>query len=549
MLKKVGLKVGLKAGLLVLLFAMLFTSSAFAYDVQLRPFTDEEFDYSRDPIYTLSALGIIDGFSDQTYRPSEALSREAFIKLLVMAAKIETKQATGSIPADVAKDRWSAPYISVAYERKWVDSLLDKAGLFHPAQTITRQEVAMLMGKFLLDSESEDVRQQWLATDWKQERASRAFKDQTTINEAMQPYVYYTAHRGIMEGDTAGFKPKEPLIRKQAAAVIYRLIDTTIAGQKIDFTGFYAIESYGAITQMNKLSDVIFGWSHLEYATTGTAKLNTDTTVNRIPLGSEEVIAAADTAQISKELMVFYDSNNLKDFLKDKPAQKAFISSLLITLNNPTYQFTGVSIDFEGLREASSAADYLAFLQDLKDQLGTYTLSVSVPPTYYYPGYDLKGIGKLADLVILMAYDFTHSGLTPNESKLPSAPLPLVNDTVQIALASIPKEKLVLGISKQANQWVTTNGVTRAPVSPAIADVEKRLAMAGVTQTWMLPYFVKQAWFEDARGSHEMYYEDTQSIAKKLWLAKFYDLKGVSLWFMGSYTAADWVLIGQQSAK
>ncbi|WP_159881663.1 glycosyl hydrolase family 18 protein [Paenibacillus puerhi] len=533
-----------KISLIVSLFVTLFTGSAYAYDVQLGSFTDEEFDYAYDPIYTLSALGIIDGFPDGTYRPNVALSREAFIKLLVVAAKIETNQVTGSNPADVGKDRWSAPFISIAHERKWIDSLLDSEGLFHPEQTITRQEVAMLIGKFLLETEGKELRQGWLSTDWKQERNLRDFQDQMMIREDMQPYVYYVIHREIMEGDSGGFKPEEPLIRKQAAAVIYRLINKRIEVQKLDFTGYYAIQSYAAMSQMSKLSDVIFGWSHLEYTTAGTAKLNTDTTVNRIPLGFEEVIAAADTAQIAKELMVFYDGSNLKEFLKDKPAQETFIASLLLTLNDPTYRFTGVSIDFEGLKEAASAEDYVGFLKDLKDQLGTHTLSVSVPPIYYYKGYDLEQIGKLADTVILMAYDFTH-----NESKLPSAPLPLVHDVVRTALAFIPKEKLVLGISKQANQWISTDGITAPPLSPAIAEVEKRLAMPDVTQTWTLPYFLKQVTFEDARGSHVIYYEDTQSIAKKLWLAKFYDLKGVSLWFMGSYTEADWELVGQQTAK
>jgi hypothetical protein len=202
-----------KVGLMVLLSVMLITSSAYAYDVQLKPFTDEQFDYSRDPIYTLSALGIISGYPDRTYRPDGALSREAFIKLIVMAGKIEINQATNIEPKDVAKDRWSAPFISIAYQRKWIDSLVDKTGLFHPEQTITRQEVAMVMGKFLLESENEETRQLWLSTDWMLERDSRAFKDQATIDEAMQPYVYYAVHRGIMEGDPAGFKPKEPLIR------------------------------------------------------------------------------------------------------------------------------------------------------------------------------------------------------------------------------------------------------------------------------------------------------------------------------------------------
>lgn len=201
-----------------------------------------------------------------------------------------------------------------------------------------------------------------------------------------------------------------------------------------------------------------------------------------------------------------------------------------------------MSIDFEGLKDAGSAADYVRFLKALRDQLGTRTLSVAVPPIYYYKGYDLEEIGKLADTVILMAYDFTHDA-----DKLPSAPLPLVNDTVTTALQSIPKEKLVLGISKQANQWITTNGVTEPAVSPAIPAVEKRLAMSGVTSSWPMPYFVTKANFVDARGSHVLFYEDTQSIAKKIWLAKYYGLKGVSLWHMGNYTASDWELVGKQA--
>ncbi|MEK4252043.1 glycosyl hydrolase family 18 protein [Paenibacillus sp. FSL W7-1287] len=532
-----------RVSIIVIILSLFFASSAFAYEAQLQPFKDVGDDYSTESIYSLSALGIINGYTDGTYRPNDALSREAFIKLLVMANQME-EDAVGRLPAGLDKGRWSASYISTAYENQWIDSLLDSDGSFNPSQTITRQEVAMLVGKALLESEKEEVQQQWLSTEWTKERDARAFKDHASIDAELQPYVYYAAKRGIMEGDRVGFKPKEALIRKQAAAVIYRFIDMRVSDEKLDFTGYYAIQSYSAINQMKKLSHVIFGWSHLEYSEAGSASLNTSVTVNRIPSGYEEALAAADSAHITKELMVFYDNSNLKEFLRDKAAQQSFIESLLNLLNDPSYSFTGVSIDFEGLKEEEYAADYVAFLKELKEQLGTYSLSVAVPPIYYYKGYDLEAIGKLADTVILMAYDFTH-----HESKLPSAPLPLVNDVVTTALQVIPNDKLVLGISKQANQWITTNGVTAAPLSPAIADVEKRLVMPGVVNEWAMPYFLAKAEFTDERGSHLLYYEDTQSIEKKIWLAKFYELKGVSLWFMGSYTSSDWELIGDHSNK
>jgi hypothetical protein len=527
----------------VLVFVMMFASSAYAYEVELRPFKDQTFDYSREPIYTLSAMGIIKGYPDRTYQPDGDLSREAFIKLIILAAKIETKDVSGSKPADVAKNRWSFSHIAIAYQRHWIDSLIDKTGKFHPAQTITREEVAAVMGKFLMESETAEAQQQWINADWKLERDKRGFKDRLSINAALQPFVYKSVQRHIMEGDLNGFQPKKPLKRKEAAAVIYRLIDSGIADQRINFTGFYAIKSYSAINQMSNLSNVTLGWSHLEYTVPGTAKLSTGSGNNYIPPGSEEVIAAADAAGINKDLLVFYAEDNLKDFLKDKLAQQGFIDSLLPTLNDPLYHFTGVNIDFEGLLDEASAQDYLGFLRELKTRIGALTLSVAVPPVYYYKGYDLQGIGDIADTVILMAHDFTR-----DLDRLPSAPLPLVNDAIQEALKFIPTNKLVLGISKQANQWTTANGETK-PSSPLSTDVENRLTMPGVTQAMMMPFFLKHVTFTDTRGSHELYYEDTASIEKKLWLAKFYNLKGVSLWYMGNFTDADWKLIGQEKAS
>lgn len=532
--------------LLTMAGMMLFASPAWAYDVQLMPYKDEEKDYALDPIYTLAAVGIINGYEDRTYRPRADLSREAFVKLLVSAEQAEGGPSNGRIPPDVARDRWSASYIAAAFDRDWLGSLLDSEGRFHPSRTITRQEVAMLIGVSQLEKLPAEQREAWLAAGWLKERDSRAFGDAASIAADMQPFVYYASRLGIMEGDNAGFKPEEPLIRKQAAAVIYRLLDSRLAERKVDFTGYYAIESYPAIGHMDKLSDVILGWSHLQYdgAGSGSAKLNTSQTEYKVPDGFGEVVEAADQAGASKELMVFSAASDLKDFLKDRPAREAFIDSLLATLNDPAYAFTGVQIDFEGLKETGSAAGFTSFLEELKERLGTLTLSVAVPPIYYYGGYDLKAIGRLADTVVLMAYDFTHA-----ESRLPSAPLPLVNETVVTALKAIPKEKLVLGVSKQANQWITApNGVVGPVYKPRIADVEKRLAMPGVKTSWSTPHLLRQAEFTDERGSHLIYYEDAQSIDKKIWLAKYYELKGVSLWHMGNFTAEDWALIGRHAS-
>ncbi|MFD2117195.1 glycosyl hydrolase family 18 protein [Paenibacillus yanchengensis] len=512
-----------------------------AYKAQLKPFKDEEYDYSREPIYMLAALNIIDGYEDGTFQPNAPLSREAFIKLLVAADQLQNKVKVKKLPIDVKSQKWSAPYISYAMEQNWLINLLNSKNQLQPTTTITRQEVAALVGRAMLEQESEATRKRWVSDDWKRARDKSSFKDQLKIKEELRPYVYYAVHRGVMEGSSGGFQPQASLIRKQASAVVYRYLDQLIVGKKIELTGYYAISSYSAKQHIDKLSTVIFGWSQLEYDKEGSAKLSTTKSTFRIPDGFDEVVQLADKQKASKELMVFYDGSNLPQFLKDKPAQTAFIDSLLTVLNNKKYGFTGVHIDFEGLKAASSAPDYVQFLESLRKKLTGLTLSVAVPPTFFYKGYDLQKIGKIVDTVNLMAHDFTEKS-----SKQPSAPLPLVHAALVDALAVVPKEKLVLAISKQANQWVTKSkdGIEEVSLySPTIADVEKRLTMAAVTGTWSMPYFLWKATFTDESGQHEMYYEDAQSIAKKIWLARLYDIKGVSLWHMGNFTAQDWRMI------
>jgi spore germination protein YaaH len=517
--------------------------TAYAYDVPMAPYKDvTDQSWEKDYVYTLSALGVVAGYPDSGYHPKESLSREAFIKLLATTAKLDTSHTSGAVPADVT-GRWSAPYVSAAAERHWIDFMVNGVGEFQPAKPITREEVAALVGKYLLDKAGVSSAQ-WAEGDWTKERDARAFPDGPKIDATLAPYVFYTVNRTVMVGDNQGFRPKDGLMRNEAAVVVNRLIDIEAAGRKLEVTGYYAIQSNSALGRMPLVDNVAMGWSHLEYDTAGTAKLGTDTTSYKVPDGYESVVAAADQSHVHKDLVVYYgDGQKLSAFLQDVPAQEAFIAQLTAKLADPAFGFSGVSLDLEGLIDASDAANYLHFVQEVKAAIGAKTLAVAVPTDYYYKGYDLKGLADTVDSLILMAYDFTDK---VSEARLPSAPLPLVRDGLDRALAQgVPADKLVLGISKQANQWVTVGGKTTY-TAPDIPLVEKRLTDPNAAQTFSLPYFLNLIRYQEGGVSNVIYYEDSQSIAKKIWLAKVYGLKGISLWYMGRFTASDWDVIAKR---
>ncbi|NMO97144.1 glycosyl hydrolase family 18 protein [Paenibacillus lemnae] len=525
------------------------TGSTFAYRAQLQTYLDVPDDWAAGSIYKLSALDVISGVGSGKFNGNGVLTREAFVKMLTVSLQDDTSASTSksmNVKDMQDPDRWSYPYIQQAYEQGWIDFMI-KDGKFQPTREITREEVAVLTGRMLLQQLDELEQASWKKTGWKAEDNEREFKDASQIQSAYRPELYYSASLDIVVGDAAGkFRPKASLKRKEAAVIIERMINERIEDTKVKGIGYYAIESFKQAQQMQFLNEVKFGWSELSYTAAGTAALDMSNSDYKVPAGWESAIQIADQYQVQKELSVFSENRDqkLSRFLKDLPAQQAFIQSVRDTMVNNPYGFTGVSIDFEGLMETSEQSAYAAFLKALKKGLEGFTLSVAVPPIEWYKGYNLREIGSVADQVIVMAYDFTHV-----ESHLPSAPLPLVNETIQTALKDIPKNKIVLGISKQANQWITRPDGTVVVENPAIQLVEERAAKAGSKSELSYPYYLEKITFKDDRGSHVIWYEDEQSIGVKIWLAKYYGLHGVSLWYMGNYTTADYGVIKAKTSK
>lgn len=536
-----------RLSLLVLLLFGLGVQQTLAYDVSLDPYKDiTHEDWATASIYRLSALGIISGFPDRTFREDDPLTREAFIKMLVLTGRGQHGVQRAMNLKDVDASRWSYSYIKTAYELGLIDFMIQE-DRFAPESRITRGEVSILIGQYFMNLITEEDRQSWITSEWRTEEATRQFTDPIDLDPELLPYVYYASYRGIMIGDSSGaFRANDTLSRKEAAVIIDRTISEMSKDHPLESIGFYAIRSYQQIDKLDLLSSVIFGWSHLDYTEEGQASLNISSTEYRFPQGWEEVIARADQQQLHKELMVFADnsSSTLSRFLQDPLAQEAFIQSVKETLlgdgGDGQPIFTGLCIDFEGLKLVEEQELYVSFLRNLKSSIGDLSLSVTVPPIDYYKGYDLEGIGEIADQVIVMAYDYTHK-----DSHLPSAPLPLVNDAITTVLQAVPKDKVVLGISKQANQWIqSADGNTRL-LNPAIELVEARMANPDSTIRFSYPYFLTNIRYNNQGDEHTIWYEDARSIEQKIWLARYYGLRGVSFWHIGNYTADDWKIIEQ----
>ena len=97
-----------------------------------------------NPISTMSALGIITGYPDGTFKPNKPITRAEFAAL---AARIdETKSGKSATFSDVI-GHWAAKEIGIAYYNDWIKGYPD--GTFKPDQNITRAEAMTLINRVL----------------------------------------------------------------------------------------------------------------------------------------------------------------------------------------------------------------------------------------------------------------------------------------------------------------------------------------------------------------------------------------------------------------
>lgn len=151
---------------LVLVVATLFSFTAMTSAANYGEYEDWSKVSYAEAVDVLSAVGILNGYEDDTFKPTNTISREEMAKMIAVLANagddVSTLYASASTFADVAKDRWSASY--VAYCAKTGIVAGRSASTFDPTGKVTGLETA----KMLLVVLGFDAKEQgYVGADWK----------------------------------------------------------------------------------------------------------------------------------------------------------------------------------------------------------------------------------------------------------------------------------------------------------------------------------------------------------------------------------------------
>ncbi len=223
------------------------------------------------------------------------------------------------------------------------------------------------------------------------------------------------------------------------------------------------------------------------------------------------------------------DKEALHSLLCDPAARRNLIKQLNDKVAADKYD--GVNIDFEFI-PSTDAAYFTQFLRELKAALGeNKMLSVAVfartgkenwPVAYQY-----REIGKIADRVVVMAYDHSYADSAPG----PVAPLWWVKDVTAYMISTIPREKILLGLPTYGYNWAAGSRAVTV-TRPRLEEIKRKYRVEGGFDTAsMSPYYT----YTDENGKkHTIWMENEASLAEKLNQATNNRLGGIAFWRIGN---------------
>ena len=98
-----------------------------------------------ESVTAMSKAGIINGYTDGTFRPDNQITRAEFVTMIMQNKELSEFD---TIPfTDVKSDLWSAKYIYSAYKAKYIDGYEDNT--FKPDNPITRAEAVKIINSIL----------------------------------------------------------------------------------------------------------------------------------------------------------------------------------------------------------------------------------------------------------------------------------------------------------------------------------------------------------------------------------------------------------------
>ncbi len=165
-----------------------------------------------ESIERLSAFGFVNGKEPGKFCPDDPITREEFVKILVLSFGLHDESAVCSF-IDVPQDAWYTSYVASAAQTGIAQGRTD--GAFGIGERVTREDMAVLAYRALGDRAQEAM----VAVD------GLVFTDDDEISDYAREAVYWMKDAGIIQGvGDNRFDARGNATRAEAAKILYGLL-------------------------------------------------------------------------------------------------------------------------------------------------------------------------------------------------------------------------------------------------------------------------------------------------------------------------------------
>lgn len=218
--------------------------------------------------------------------------------------------------------------------------------------------------------------------------------------------------------------------------------------------------------------------------------------------------------------------------------RKKLIANLIEEVK--AYGIDGINLDIEGIKP-EAGPHYVQFIRELSVACRNEKIILSVDnyvPTSYTSFYNRAEQGRVADYVIIMAYDEHYAG---GEAGSVSS-LDYVDKGVKDTLQYVPKEKVICAVPFYTRVW-TEDGDNTTSSALGIEAAKSWIEENDVKLYWQEELGQYYGELEEEDGLKLIWVEDETSLDLKMDVIRKADLAGVACWKLGFEPETIWDVI------
>jgi peptidoglycan/xylan/chitin deacetylase (PgdA/CDA1 family)/spore germination protein YaaH len=222
--------------------------------------------------------------------------------------------------------------------------------------------------------------------------------------------------------------------------------------------------------------------------------------------------------------------NNVHRIIISPERRKNLINNLIAILNQ--YQFSGVNIDFEELKETTD--EYMiAFQKELYNKLHPKDYIVTQDIVPFNEDYNLEALAKYNDFLFLMGYDLHNASSDAG----PIAPQYWIEAALDAICKKVPSDKVVLCIAAYGYDWQKGYEGVDLTYQEAISTAyESEGKVKFDDDTYNLNY----DYSDENDTIHHVHFADAATAFNAMRAAADFETSGVAIWRLGSEDQRLW---------